>query len=152
MGNTVGGPSPMSRAPYTRATTRRIARWAVLAAGAALAGLAWPVLFPDPLAAARAAYRKQAWGEVEIEARRRLRDRPDDREAWRLLARAQGRQGRHDQAQAVYRNRLGLDAMTVEDLIIAASGLARMGRDDQARIALEKAREREPDHPETLHE
>jgi tetratricopeptide (TPR) repeat protein len=113
-------------------------------------GRVW--LIANPLAAGLAAYEQGAWGMAEAQARKRLAARPDDREAWRLLARAAGRQGHDITAQTIYRQRLGLDAMTAEDYVIAASGLARMGQTDQATIALGKARARDPSHPETLHD
>jgi tetratricopeptide (TPR) repeat protein len=131
---------------------RWISRTLLIAAGFAVLWTAWPRLFPDPLAAGRAAYEQRAWARAGAEARKRLRDRPDDREAWRLLARSEGRQGRDRPAQAIFRQRLGLDAMTAEDDVIAAAGLMRGGQPAQARIALEKARSREPDHAEMLHD
>jgi tetratricopeptide (TPR) repeat protein len=129
-------------------------RWALLiaaGAGALALALAWPRLVPDPLAAGRAAYGQRDWGRAEAEARKRLRERPDDREAWRLLARAEGRQGRDDSAQTIFRQKLGLDAMAAEDYVIAASGLLRGGQAAQARVALEQAKARDPDDPEMLH-
>jgi tetratricopeptide (TPR) repeat protein len=146
--------SPVATAVVAvRAIRVRRVLWAALIAAGAL-GL-WSArsrLFPDPLAAGRAAYERRAWGIAAAEARKRLKDRPDDRAAWQLLARAEGRQGRDAAAQAIYRRRLGLDTMTAEDFVIAASGLLRGGQAKQARLALEKARAREPDHPEMLHE
>ena len=123
-----------------------------IAAGAVLVWLAWTRLAPDPLAAGQAAYARRAWADAAAEARRRLKDRPDDRDAWRLLARSVGRQGRDDEAQAIYRRQLGLGTMTAEDFVIAAAGLVRKGQPGQARLALEMARKREPDHPEMLQE
>jgi len=99
-----------------------------------------------------AAYDHRAWDRAEAEARKRLTDRPGDLEAWRLLARSAARQGRDKMAQTIFRQRLGFEAMTAEDFVIAAAGLLRTGQTDQARIALEKARRREPDHPEMLHD
>jgi tetratricopeptide (TPR) repeat protein len=123
-----------------------------LASGVIVLWLAWLRFFPDPLGAALAAYKRKAWSEAEALVRRRLADRPDDREAWRLLARSAGRQRQDAAAQALYRQRLGLEAMMAEDFVIAAAGLRRGGQIDQARIALDKARAREPDHPEMLYE
>jgi cytochrome c-type biogenesis protein CcmH/NrfG len=131
----------------------RLVRWALgIAFGIGVAWLAWLWFFPDPLAAGLTAYAQGAWGKAEAVARRRLVDRPGDREAWRLLARAAGRQGRDTTAQTIYRQHLGLAAMTAEDYVIAAAGLSRMGQTEQARIALGKARAREPGHAEMLHD
>jgi tetratricopeptide (TPR) repeat protein len=124
----------------------------MITVGSALAWLAWNRLVRNPLAAGLAAYDQRAWDKVEAEASRLLKDRPGDPDALRLLARAKGRQGRDAEAQAIYRQRLGFESMTAEDFVVAASGLRRQRQLDQARIALEKAQKREPDHPEMLHE
>src|SRR5262249_12944165 len=72
---------------------------------------------------------------------------PDDRAAWRLLARAEGRRGRAGPAQSIYRQRLGLEALDAEDFVIAPAGLARPGQPDPARVALAKARDPRPGPP-----
>ncbi len=124
----------------------------MIAAGVALAWLAWTRLMPDPLAAGLRAYEQRAWGRAEAEASERLKARPSDREALRLPARAKGRQGRDVEAQTIYRQRLGFESMTAEDFVVAASGLRRKGLYDQARISLERAQKFEPDYPEMLHD
>jgi tetratricopeptide (TPR) repeat protein len=129
---------------------RRV-RWALLiAAGVAVLWWAWQRFFADPLAAGLAAYEERAWAKAASEAQKRLKDAPGDLAAWRLLARSEGRQGRDDAAQVIYRQRLGLEAMTAEDFVIAAAGLMHRGQTQQARFALETARVREPNHPEML--
>jgi len=136
-----------------RIQTPLFVRWALtIVAAVVVVWLAWPRLFPDPLAMGLAAYEQRAWDRAEAEARKRLTDRPGDLEAWRLLARSAGRQGRDTTAQTIFRQRLGFEAMTAEDFVIAAAGLVRQGQTNQARIALEKARGRAPDHPEMLHD
>jgi tetratricopeptide (TPR) repeat protein len=123
----------------------------LLAAAVTVLWLARSRLSPDPLIAGRVAYERREWDRAEAEARNRLKNRPGDREAWRLLARSLGRQGRDAEAQSIYRQRLGLEAMTVPDHLIAAEGLRRRGQDDQARIALDRARKQDPDDPEMLY-
>ena len=143
----------MSRVPRLRSrTSKRLGWFLSLSVGVALLWLASSRLVRDPLAAGVAAYEQRAWDKAEAEARERLKERPDDREAWRLLARSLGRRGRNAEALAIYHQRVGLDAMTGEDTVIAASGLLRMGMTGQARFVLDKARAREPDHPEMLYE
>src|SRR3954454_16938175 len=89
----------------SRRKTRWV-RWGLpIVAGVAALWWAWPRFFPEALAAGRAAYEHREWGRAGAEARKRLKDRPDDREAWRLLARSEGRQGRDRSAQAIFRQR-----------------------------------------------
>jgi Flp pilus assembly protein TadD len=135
----------------------RVARWGVaaLVLAAAGGGLWWarPWLFPDPLARGAAAYRRGDWAGAAEGARRALKDRPGDREGLRLLARASGRLGRHEAAQAIYnRPELGVEALEVEDQVVVATGLSGRGKNDQARVVLELAQAKEPDHPEVMHE
>jgi tetratricopeptide (TPR) repeat protein len=143
----------ISRTRRFRIRTPLFVRWvSTIVAAVVVMWWAWPRLFPDPLAMGLAAYEQRAWNRAEAEARKRLTDRPGDLEAWRLLARSAGRQGRDTAAQTIFRQRLGFEAMTAEDFVIAAAGLMRQGQTHQARIALEKARARAPQHPEMLHD
>src|SRR4051812_25208971 len=72
-----------------------------LGAGAGLAW-AWPRLFPDPLAEARAAYGRHDWKAAVALSQRALKERPGDRGALQLMARADARLGRVEAAQAIY--------------------------------------------------
>src|SRR5437763_1260581 len=116
-------------------TGSRWAREAVLAVAVAgvVAGLwwAWPRLFPDPLAQAKAAYDHHDWRGAATLARQFLKEWPGDPDALRLLARSSVRLGHDDSAQAIY-GRLGHDAMRAEDFFLLASGLVRQGRIEPA--------------------
>src|SRR4051812_6798887 len=99
-------PSEVSHAMIHRFPSRRskVVRWVILAAAAAgLMSWAWYHFARNPLAAGLAAYERRMWSEAEAAARERLKERPDDREALRLLARSLGRRGRDEEAQAIYR-------------------------------------------------
>lgn len=128
--------------------------WGVFAivamAGATLLAT-WGVRALDPLARGTSAYGRADWRVAEEQARARLKSRPDDLDALRLLARATARRGRDETSEAIYR-RLGAKAMEAEDLFLLGHGLRRRGRIGPALAALGAARDADPDHPETLDE
>jgi tetratricopeptide (TPR) repeat protein len=131
-------------------------RWlAVLALAALFGGVAlyaaWPWLFPDALAAGRAAYDRQDYAAAADIARAALKDRRDDVEARRLLARCWGRLGRIAYAQELF-DKLPRDALRAEDYFVLGSGLLRQGQAPTAGRLFELALKDDPDHPEALHE
>jgi tetratricopeptide (TPR) repeat protein len=133
----------------------RVGRSVAIALAVVLTGFvvwrSWPLVFPDTLKQGDAAYARSDWQEALRKANQRLDRIPNDRGALRLLARASGRSGYHDQAQAIYR-RLGSDRMQAEDYFLLAEGLIQQQRVDLAWGALELARRDDPNHPETLQE
>ena len=123
-----------------------------LAALALLGAWAWPRLIPlGRLEQARAAYDRHDWQGAAALAREALRERPDDVDALRLLARSYGRSQSDEKAQELY-GRLGDKAMQAEDYFLLGAGLLRQGAAEPAVAVLEKARSLDPDHAETLHE
>jgi tetratricopeptide (TPR) repeat protein len=124
----------------------------LIAAGLVAAGLAWawPALRPvAPVVAARAAYARGEWSSASEAARQALRERPDDAEALRLLARASMRLGRVELAQGLY-DRMGMDAMRAEDFDLLAGSLVRVGGIEGAVNLLERGLEGEPEHAGSL--
>ncbi len=127
----------------TLKTGRRRA-WAIGIAAVAIAtalGMAtWLFgLASDRLAEARLAYARGEWDRAAEEARQRLHDGPAaDREALRLYARASIRRGRDEIGNAIYRDRLGPEAMEAEDYYLVGLSMARLGRTDTAMQLWEK--------------
>lgn len=118
--------------------------------GAGAAGIVfWPRLRDRSLAGARDAYQRRDWPAAASAAAEALRRAPTDPERQRLLARALGRAGHHDEARTIY-ERLGLAAMGAEDFVVVGQGLALTGRNDQARQVFEMALEKDAKHPEAL--
>ncbi len=129
-----------------------MATGAIAIAGVALLG-AWlaPRLFVGPLEKARAAYEDRDWSTASALARATLRQRPDDLEARRLMARSYSRMGRDDVAQKSF-GRLDDAAMQAEDYFLLGSGLVRQDRLEPALTVLEKAQTLDRSHAETLQE
>jgi Tfp pilus assembly protein PilF len=105
----------------------------------------------DPRQRALDAYARGDWNEASALAAKRLKLRPRDRDALRLLARASGRLGRDESAQALFR-RLGAMDAEAEDFFVLATTLLRQRDDAQAVAMLERANRADPDHAETLFE
>jgi tetratricopeptide (TPR) repeat protein len=123
---------------------------AVAALAVGTLGWLWAVRAPaDPLAEGRSAYRRGEYAAAADAARARLRERKEDREALRLLARASARLGRADAALGMF-GRLGEDALEAEDLYLVSTQLAGLGRPEAASAVLEKALTLDPDHPDAL--
>lgn len=117
-----------------------------LAVGSAFA---WWWNSGTPMERGVAAYRRGDWKTASNEARRALNDSPRQRDALRLLARAQARQGRLEPAMQ-YFERLGSDAMDAEDWFLAGQTLLAQGLLEPARTALDHALERDPNQAEAL--
>jgi len=117
------------------------------------AGVLWAWLWLVPGFSTRgdAAYARGDWREASSLAAAKLRTAPDDRDALRLLARASARMERDEVAQRVY-GRIGVDRMGPEDLFLMASIMLRRKKTELAISTLELARQKDPDHPETLFE
>ena len=103
----------------------------------------------DPNAEATAAYSRGDWPRASFLAHRRLKQAPDDSAALRLTARVSARRERDDGAIAIY-SRLPARLMEPEDDFLLGRSLSRTGRIEPALTALETARARKPDDPETL--
>jgi tetratricopeptide (TPR) repeat protein len=112
--------------------------------------LAKGFLVSDPLKCGWKAYLEGDWERALELARQRLKVSGDDKAALRLLARASIRLERDSSAMAVY-NRIGPDAMAVEDLYLLGIALSRSGN-KRALEVWEQARAAEPNHAETLFE
>jgi tetratricopeptide (TPR) repeat protein len=111
------------------------------------AGARWAA---DPLAEGRAAYERRDYRRASTLARDRLKAEPENSEAVRLLARATAREGRDKMALDLFQ-RLDSGRYQAEDFFLIAVGLERAARRrDLARGALERALERDPDHPDSL--
>ena len=120
----------------------------LLAAGAL--AWAWPGLAASPLGRGRAAYARRDWAASEALALAALKARPDDPEALLLLARASGRLGRDDVAEAIYA-RPGLPKLEAEDCLAIAAGHHRRGDARAALRRLEQGLGLDPDHADILH-
>jgi tetratricopeptide (TPR) repeat protein len=131
---------------------RRIVVAALLFCGAAGGALwwAWPNWF-GPLARGRRAYDRSDLASALIEARRAVKESPNDPDSLRLLARASARSGQFDVSDGIY-ERLGPIGMGPEDFCVVGLVLLREGRRDQAKIAFEMAFKKDSNHPETIHE
>jgi tetratricopeptide (TPR) repeat protein len=103
----------------------------------------------NPLARGLAAYKRGEWREALEQARRSLQARPSDPIALRLCARSWARMGRVPAAEAFYL-RLDIRSLEAEDLFLLGSAFLRRGEVSAAQALLGKARETDPDHPETL--
>ena len=123
---------------------------AVIAAGVGLV-LAWPRLFPGPLAEGRSAYARGDWALAAAAARSLLNEKPDDLDGVRLLARALARQGKDDSVQTLF-GRLGRERMQAEDLFLLASVLGRQGQSGPSLGLMESAVRADPDHAEAMYE
>jgi tetratricopeptide (TPR) repeat protein len=105
--------------------------------------------FPDLIAEAQAAYSRGDWNRTATLAHRRLKEAPDDPWAWRLAARAAARQDKDQRAIALYQ-RLAPASQEAEDFFLLGRALMQHGQIDSAYRAYEQARQRDPDHPDTL--
>jgi tetratricopeptide (TPR) repeat protein len=105
----------------------------------------------DPLQRGFAAYAREDWSEATARATKRLKVKPDDLEARRLLARASARLGRDSTAQTLF-YQLGAASASAEDFFLLAKTLEREGRGSQAVTMLERALELDPAHAESLFE
>ena len=91
--------------------------------------------FPTRSNSVRREYDRGRWNEAAIWAGKVLKDKPDDREALRLLARSLSRQGRIDLAAVIY-GRLGQNEMKGDDYLFLANGLLGENRQAEARAVL----------------
>jgi tetratricopeptide (TPR) repeat protein len=124
----------------------------LLCAGTAVLVWRWSLpMRTGPLGSARAAYDRRDWRDAAAQARQALKEEPNNPEALRLLARTSARMGSDNLAQEVY-ERLGEDYMQAEDYLLLGTGLLRQKQLEQAVGLLERARELDPRHAETLHE
>jgi tetratricopeptide (TPR) repeat protein len=110
---------------------------------------AWNWLVPDPLAAGRAAYDRQAYARAADIARTALKAEPESAEARQLLARSWGRLGRHQYAQGLF-DRVPREQLRAEDYFVIGSGLIRQGQAPMAGRLFEMALKDDPDHAEAL--
>ena len=125
----------------------------VVAASLAAAGLgvwAWSRGEFGP-GTAESPYDRGDYRAAADSARETLRERPNDPEALRLLARSSMHLGRSDLARGIY-TRLGPDAMEPEDHVLFARELIRSGRNEAAASLLTSALKADPVHPEALAE
>lgn len=130
---------------------RRIAWFAGAGVLLSLAVGVWTWVGPTRLVPrGRSAYERGDWAGAARIARERLKTAPDDREALRLLARASSRLQRDEATQKIYW-RLGSEGAGAEDFFLLASAMLRQSQDGRAMVLLERAREMDPDHAETLH-
>jgi tetratricopeptide (TPR) repeat protein len=106
-------------------------------------------LFPDLIAEAGAAYSRGEWDRTGSLARRRLKAAADDPRALRLAARAAARQDHDRKAIAIYQ-RIAPGSHDAEDFFLLGRAWIHLGQIDKALPAYEAARERDPDHAETL--
>src|SRR5206468_743341 len=99
----------------------------------------------------RSSYDRGDYVRAAAEARGRLKDDPGDREALRLLARAEARRGNEGLSGAIF-DRLGPEAWQAEDAYLVAARLERVGEPDRARLLLRESTGREggQDHPASL--
>ncbi len=127
--------------------------WGIAAALAVvgLSAAAWR-LAPGWLAAAPspalAAYERGDYREARTRAAAVLARKPDDPEAMTLMARASGRLGVDETAQALY-GRIGEGKMQAEDFAVLGSILERQGQ-AAAVTVLERAAALDPGHSEAL--
>ena len=129
-------------------------RWLVaIALGAPLlaGGLWWARPSADPIKRGLDAYAHGDWEAAAGLARTRLLAASDDNAALQLLARSSVRLGRDSWAMAIYQ-RLGLQAMSTEDLCLVGIALTRTGNRKGGLEVWEEARTADPNHAETLFE
>ncbi len=98
-----------------------------------------------------AEFKRGEWDKAAATARARLKTKPADTDAVRLLARSSVRLGRDDAARSLFR-RLGPEAMEAEDLYLLGLTLSRIGDAHGAFQVWEQARQLEPKHADTLEE
>jgi tetratricopeptide (TPR) repeat protein len=124
---------------------------AILAAVGMSAGLvwAWPRLAQTPLERARHAYARGDWGRTANYARAFLNQQSNDPLAWRLLARAEARLGRDEQALAAFEG-LGAEVMDADDSFAFGMVCERKGWLELALSAFDSALDLQPRHLETL--
>ncbi len=102
------------------------------------------------VAEARAAYDRGDWARADELARRLIRERGDNTEALRILARASGRMEHDQTAAAIYSERLKGEALDSEDYLLLGLGLARLGRLETALELFKKGDAAGPDRAELL--
>jgi tetratricopeptide (TPR) repeat protein len=103
----------------------------------------------DLVSRARTAYIAGDWNRAAVLARSQLKAEPTDREALRLLARANARLGRDSAANALFA-RLGSAALQSEDLYLLGLGLSRSAQTAEAARVWERALALEANRPEAL--
>jgi len=136
--------------PRVRVTNR----WFLLALSCALvlAGVAWGRAWWSKsdrratlLAQSRAAYNQRDWPTAQLKAFEQLKTDRDDPVARRLLARALYRQGRDQDAAAIF-ERLPPDTMEAEDYLLIGQAYINSQKTRPAREALQKAVALDPNH------
>ena len=125
----------------------------VVATVAVVAGGFWarPRLFPTAVERAEAAYARRDYPAAATAGREAVKERPTDPAATLILARAYGRMKLDAAAQDLF-GRLDPTLMRAEDYYLLGAGLIRADRPNPAVAVLERGREIDPDHPETLGE
>ena len=112
--------------------------------------VAWPHLFPDPLSQAVAAYRQGDWDRAWAAAATRLKVKPEDRVALRVLARTAVRLRRDATARDLYARLGGAAAMEPEDFYLFGTVINRLGDHETAREMWNAGLRAAPDHPELI--
>jgi tetratricopeptide (TPR) repeat protein len=111
----------------------------------------WPHLFPDPLTQAVAAYRQGDWDTASAAAAARLKVKPEDRGALRMLARTAVRLHRDTSARDLYARLGGATAMEPEDLYLFGTVINRLGDHETARECWTAGLRTDPGHAELLY-
>jgi tetratricopeptide (TPR) repeat protein len=104
----------------------------------------------DRQAEARRAYERGDWEQAARAARRRIRGRGADVEALRIYARSLIRLNRDEEANAIYKDRLGAGRMEPEDYYLVGQTLRRLGRNETALKVWERGTHAGPEHPDLL--
>ena len=100
----------------------------------------------------RAAYARGDWEGARLAARKRIEKDTNDIAAWLLLARSASRAGKHDSAQSIYQDRVGMDRMEAEDFLLLGRGLAATQQISAAIAVLGRGLKVDPKYPEILME
>ena len=113
--------------------------------------MAWPHLFPDPLTEAVAAYRRGDWDTASAGAAARLKAKPEDRGALRILARTAVRLHRDASARNLYARLGGAATMEPEDFYLFGTVINRLGDHETARETWTAGLRADPDHAELIY-
>ncbi len=113
--------------------------------------VAWPRPAKAPLERGQIAYTQGDWPTAAAEARSLLKEKPDDLEGVRLLARSLARQRKDESVRALF-GHLGRERMQAEDLFLLGSVLARQGQAGPSLGLIEKAVRADPEHTEAAYE
>lgn len=100
------------------------------------------------LAEVRSAYDAGDWPRADELARRLIKDRGDNLQALRILARASGRMEHDQTASAIYSERLKGEPLDSEDYLLLGLGLARLGRLEPALELFKKGEAAGPERAE----